>query len=59
MEHTYGVVFQRSTKYSSVKHCIVRDYMGDNVTFSSSAVRELAEFNLNLTVNSLDTQQVN
>jgi parallel beta-helix repeat protein len=54
MEHTYGVVFQRSTKYSSVKHCIVRDYMGDNVTFSSSAVRELAEFNLNLTVNSLD-----
>jgi parallel beta-helix repeat protein len=54
MEHTYGVVFQRSTKYSSIKHCIVRDYMGDNVTFSSSAVRELAEFNLNLTVNSLD-----
>jgi parallel beta-helix repeat protein len=54
MEHTYGVVFQRSTKYSSIKHCTIRDYMGDNVTFSSSAVRELAEFNLNLTVNSLD-----
>ncbi|MDQ0242575.1 parallel beta-helix repeat protein [Bacillus fengqiuensis] len=54
MEHTYGVVFQKSTKYSSIKHCIVRDYMGDNVTFSSSAIRELAEFNLNLTLNSLD-----
>jgi parallel beta-helix repeat protein len=54
MEHTYGVVFQRSTKYSSIKHCTIRDYMGDNVTFSSSAVREYAEFNLNLSVNSLD-----
>ncbi len=54
MEHTYGVVFQKSTRYSSIKNCIVRDYMGDNITFSSSAIRELAEFNLNLTLNSLN-----
>jgi len=54
MEHTYGVVFNRSTKYSSIKNCVVRDYMGDNITFSSSAVRELAEFNLNLSQNNLD-----
>jgi parallel beta-helix repeat protein len=53
MDHTYGVAFQKSTKYSSIKHCIVRDYMGDNVTFSSTAVREWAEFK-NLTLNSLD-----
>lgn len=54
MEHTYGVIFNRSTKYSSIKNCIVRDYMGDNITFSSSAIRELAEFNLNLSLNNLD-----
>jgi parallel beta-helix repeat protein len=54
VEHSYGVVFRKSTKYSSIKNCIVRDYMGDNITFSSSAVRELAEFNMNLTLNSLD-----
>jgi hypothetical protein len=54
MEHTYGVVFNRSTKYSSIKNCVVRDYMGDNITFSSSAIRELAEFNLNLSLNNLD-----
>lgn len=54
MEHTYGVVFNRSTKYSSINNCVVRDYMGDNITFSSSAVRELAEFNLNLSLNNLD-----
>jgi parallel beta-helix repeat protein len=54
VENSYGVVFRKSTKYSSIKHCVVRDYMGDNVTFSSSAIRELAEFNMNLTLNSLD-----
>lgn len=54
MEHTYGVVFQKSTRYSSIKHCIVRDYMGDNITFTSSAIKELVEFNMYLTLNSLD-----
>ncbi|WP_342042511.1 right-handed parallel beta-helix repeat-containing protein [Bacillus sp. OTU2372] len=54
VESSYGVVFRKSTKYSSVKNCIVRDYMGDNISFSSSAVRELAEFNMNLTLNSID-----
>ncbi|MEH7419238.1 right-handed parallel beta-helix repeat-containing protein, partial [Neobacillus drentensis] len=54
VESSYGVVFRKSTKYSSIKSCIVRDYMGDNITFSSSAIRELAEFNMNLTLNSLD-----
>ena len=54
VEYTYGVIFQKSTKYSSIKHCVIRDYMGDNISFSSTAVRELAEFNLNLSLNSLD-----
>jgi parallel beta-helix repeat protein len=54
VENSYGVVFRKSTRYSSIKNCIVRDYMGDNITFSSSAIRELAEFNMNLTLNSLD-----
>ncbi|MFB5197829.1 right-handed parallel beta-helix repeat-containing protein [Neobacillus sp. KR4-4] len=54
VENSYGVVFRKSTKYSSINNCIVRDYMGDNITFTSSAIRELAEFNMNLTLNSLD-----
>lgn len=54
VESSYGVVFRKSTRYSSINNCIVRDYMGDNITFSSSAIRELAEFNMNLTLNSLD-----
>lgn len=54
VENSYGVVFRKSTRYSSIKNCIVRDFMGDNITFSSSAVRELAEFNMNLTLNALD-----
>lgn len=54
VENSYGVVFRKSTSNSSIKNCIVRDYMGDNITFSSSAIRELAEFNMNLTLNSLD-----
>lgn len=52
MEHTYGVVFQKSTRYSSIKNSIIRDYMGDNITFSSSAIREIAVFNASL--NALD-----
>ncbi|WJH32283.1 hypothetical protein N6H14_17840 [Paenibacillus sp. CC-CFT747] len=54
MEGTYGVSFQRSTRFSSISHCTVRDYMGDNVTFASTASREIAEFNLNLTLGALD-----
>ncbi|MBT2699445.1 right-handed parallel beta-helix repeat-containing protein [Bacillus sp. ISL-40] len=54
VESSYGVVFRKSTRYCTIKNCIVRDYMGDNITFSSSAIRELAEFNMNLTLNSLD-----
>jgi parallel beta-helix repeat protein len=54
VESTYGVVFRKSTKYSSIMGCTVRDYMGDNITFSSSSIRELVEFNLNLSLNSID-----
>lgn len=54
MEHSYGVVFTKSTRYSSIRNCIVRDYMGDNVTFTSTSVRDFAEFNLGLTLNNLD-----
>ncbi|MFS0637967.1 right-handed parallel beta-helix repeat-containing protein [Mesobacillus foraminis] len=58
MEHTYGVVFQRSTRFSSIKNCIVRDYMGDNITFTSSAVREVAVFNASLNTLNYLTGQV-
>ncbi|MGX1193678.1 right-handed parallel beta-helix repeat-containing protein [Metabacillus sp. SLBN-84] len=54
MEHSYGVVFAKSTKYSSLKNCTVRDYMGDNVTFTSSSFKELAGINFGFTLNSLE-----
>ncbi|WP_209122924.1 right-handed parallel beta-helix repeat-containing protein [Alkalihalobacillus sp. BA299] len=53
-EHTYGVLFSRGTNHSSVKHCIVRDYMGDGISMDSRSPSELAEFNLNLSLNSID-----
>lgn len=54
MEGSYGVAFTKGTNYSSVKSCIVRDYMGDNITFSSNSIGALAEFNPGLTLNALD-----
>lgn len=54
VENSYGVIFQKSTSYSSIKNCVVRDYMGDNITFSSSSVRPLAGFNSGLSLNALD-----
>lgn len=53
-EHTYGILLSRGTNHSSVKHCIVRDYMGDGISMDSRSPSELAEFNLNLTLNSID-----
>ncbi|WP_236034977.1 hyaluronate lyase N-terminal domain-containing protein [Alkalihalobacterium elongatum] len=53
-EHTYGVLLSRGTNHSSVKHCIVRDYMGDGISMDSRSPSELAEFNLNLSLNSID-----
>ncbi|MFC0560054.1 right-handed parallel beta-helix repeat-containing protein [Halalkalibacter alkalisediminis] len=53
-EHTYGVVFTRGTNHSSIKHCVVRDYMGDNITFTSESPRTLTEFNMNLSKNTVD-----
>ncbi|WP_227551394.1 right-handed parallel beta-helix repeat-containing protein [Metabacillus sediminilitoris] len=54
VENSYGVIFQKSTSYSSIKNCVVRDYMGDNITFSSSSVRPVAVFNTGLTLNAID-----
>ncbi|WP_251028727.1 right-handed parallel beta-helix repeat-containing protein [Bacillus sp. ISL-18] len=52
VESSYGVAFRKSSKYCSIKNCIVRDYMGDNVTFTSNAINELRVGNV--TLNSLD-----
>ncbi|MGM7720474.1 right-handed parallel beta-helix repeat-containing protein [Metabacillus sp. Hm71] len=53
-EHTYGIVFTKGTNHSSVKNCTVRDYMGDNISFSSTSFQDYAEFALGLTAESLD-----
>ncbi|WP_391557552.1 right-handed parallel beta-helix repeat-containing protein [Robertmurraya sp.] len=54
VENTYGVIFEKSTNNSTISHCVIRDYMGDNISISSTSMRALAEFNLGLTLNSLD-----
>ncbi|MDM5188555.1 right-handed parallel beta-helix repeat-containing protein [Bacillus sp. DX4.1] len=54
MEHTYGVLFQKSSSYCSIDHCIVRDYMGDNISFSSDSIFNYSEFDQGLTLNALD-----
>lgn len=54
VENTYGVIFEKSTNNSKISHCVIRDYMGDNISISSTSMRALAEFNLGLTQNSLD-----
>ncbi|PFW68029.1 right-handed parallel beta-helix repeat-containing protein [Bacillus pseudomycoides] len=54
MEHTYGVLFQKSSSYCSIKRCTVRDYMGDNISFSSDSIFNYGEFDQGLTLNSLD-----
>ncbi|MBO1580951.1 right-handed parallel beta-helix repeat-containing protein [Bacillus sp. XF8] len=54
MEHTYGILFQKSSSYCSVKNCIVRDYMGDNISFSSNSIFDYGEFNQGLTLSALD-----
>lgn len=53
-EHSYGVLFSRGTNHSAVGHCIVRDYMGDGISMDSRSPADLAEFNLNLSLNSID-----
>jgi parallel beta-helix repeat protein len=54
MEHTYGVLFQKSSSYCSIKNCIVRDYMGDNISFSSDSIFNYGEFDQGLTLSALD-----
>ncbi|CAI8981820.1 Beta_helix domain-containing protein [Bacillus sp. IT-79MI2] len=54
MEHTYGVLFQRSSSYCSMTNCTVRDYMGDNVSFSSDSIYNYGEFDQGLTLSALD-----
>lgn len=55
VEWTYGVLFTKGTNNSSVKHCIVSDFMGDNVSFSNTSFQDYEEFSLGLTLNNLDT----
>lgn len=55
VEGSYGVVFRKSTKNCQVKNCIISDYMGDSVSFHSTSVYELAEFNAGFTLNNLDS----
>ncbi|PEM73269.1 hypothetical protein COL30_12065 [Bacillus pseudomycoides] len=54
MEHTYGIVFERSSAYCKAKLCEVHDYMGDNISFSSNSIFDYGEFDQGLTLNSLD-----
>jgi hypothetical protein len=54
MEHSYGVLFEKGTTYSSLKYCIVRDYMGDNVSFSSNGTFAYGEFDQGLQLQALD-----
>ncbi|WP_426940675.1 right-handed parallel beta-helix repeat-containing protein (plasmid) [Bacillus mycoides] len=54
MEHTYGVLFQKSSAYCSITNCTVRDYMGDNISFSSDSIFNYGEFDQGLTLNALD-----
>ncbi|MEY2192742.1 right-handed parallel beta-helix repeat-containing protein [Neobacillus sp. BF23-41] len=54
MESTYGVKFSKGTSFSSIKNCVVRDYMGDNITITSESIAGYAEFNQGLTLNALD-----
>ncbi|MFN7250065.1 MAG: right-handed parallel beta-helix repeat-containing protein [Anaerobacillus sp.] len=54
-EHTYGILLTRGTSFSSIKNCVVRDFMGDGISMDSRSPEQLAEFNLNLTLNSIDS----
>ncbi|EOP49047.1 hypothetical protein CN327_30955 [Bacillus cereus] len=54
MENTYGILFQKSSNYCSVKNCKVRDYMGDNISFSSNSIFDYGEFDQGLTLSALD-----
>ncbi|GAF67010.1 hypothetical protein BTS2_3918 [Bacillus sp. TS-2] len=53
-EHTYGVIITKGSNHCSVKNCVVRDYMGDNISIRSDSPQTLAEFNLNLSLQTVD-----
>lgn len=54
MEHSYGVLFEKGSAYSSVKNCIVRDYMGDNISVSSNGTFAYGEFDQGLELQGLN-----
>ncbi|MEY8350667.1 right-handed parallel beta-helix repeat-containing protein [Bacillus cereus] len=53
-EHSYGVVFQKGARFCYVEDCKVRDYMGDNISFHSTANVNYVEFDEGCTIESLD-----
>ncbi|WP_053070457.1 hypothetical protein [Alkalihalobacillus pseudalcaliphilus] len=55
-EQSYGVILKRGSNHCSVKHCTIRDYMGDNISIRSDAARTLTEFNMNLTQHAVDNK---
>jgi len=54
VEHSYGVVFRKGARFNTLKRCKVRDYMGDNISFLSSAYTNYVEFDEGNTIESLD-----
>ncbi|WP_257205893.1 right-handed parallel beta-helix repeat-containing protein [Bacillus cereus] len=54
MEHSYGVLFEKGASYNSVTNCIVRDYMGDNVSVSSNGTFAYGEFDQGLELQGLN-----
>ncbi|PGA90911.1 hypothetical protein COL91_12430 [Bacillus pseudomycoides] len=54
VEHSYGVVFRKGARFNTLEHCKVRDYMGDNISFLSSAYTNYVEFDEGNTIESLD-----
>ncbi|WP_459503092.1 right-handed parallel beta-helix repeat-containing protein [Bacillus sp. C1] len=54
VEHSYGVVFRKGARFNILEHCKVRDYMGDNISFLSTAYTNYVEFDEGNTIESLD-----
>ncbi|WP_035430843.1 right-handed parallel beta-helix repeat-containing protein [Bacillus sp. UNC322MFChir4.1] len=54
VEHSYGVAFREGSRFCELDGVDIHDYMGDNVSFLSSALIGYAEFDEGCTINSLD-----
>lgn len=54
VEHSYGIVFEKSASFDQLEHCKVHDFMGDNISFRTSGYVDYTEFDEGCTVESLD-----